>query len=200
MLAASCACWSAHSLFANSEYVGRMALKPLDILVALKLQGVGAQPLTYAQLANSLELSVAEAHAACKRLIQARLAEVNVEGRSVPSMKTKALEEFIVFGLKYVFYPERGEMTRGMPTAHAALPLKRLLVPNDEPVPVWPDAEGTVRGYSFEPLYRTVPSVARHDPALYELLALIDAVRDGRARERELARVALHCLSAPWRQ
>ena len=30
------------------------------------------------------------------------------------------------------------------------------------------------------------PKAARKDPALYELLALIDAVRDGRVRERQL--------------
>jgi hypothetical protein len=32
-----------------------------------------------------------------------------------------------------------------------------------------------------------VPKAVAHDDALYELLALVDAVRDGRARERELA-------------
>ena len=37
------------------------------------------------------------------------------------------------------------------------------------------------------PLYRTVPAAALRDPILYELLALVDALRDGRARERQLA-------------
>ena len=90
-------------------------------------------------------------------------------------------------GLKYAFYPERGERTRGVPTAHAAQPLKRLLAPP----PVWPDPNGTTRGYAFEPLYRTVPSIAKRDKNLYELLALIDAIRDGRARERQMACKAL---------
>jgi hypothetical protein len=180
-----------HSLFANSEYTDFMPLKPQDILIALKLHQPRDDTPTYAQLASELEMSAAEVHAATKRLIQARLAEPSLEPRSLPSIKVKALEEFIVHGLKYAFYAERGELTRGVPTAHAAQPLKRLLQPTDEPPPVWPDPNGKTRGYAFEPLYRSVPSIAKRDPELYELLALIDAIRDGRARERELAKRAL---------
>ena len=39
----------------------------------------------------------------------------------------------------------------------------------------------------LEPLYKSVPHAALRDPALYELLALVDAIRDGRAREGNLA-------------
>ena len=56
---------------------------------------------------------------------------------------------------------------------------------------VWADPEGKVRGEALEPLYPSVPRAARADEALYELLALVDAVRAGRARERELAVAAL---------
>jgi hypothetical protein len=73
-----------------------------------------------------------------------------------------------------------------MPTAHAAPPLEGQIIEGDLP-PVWPDAEGKVRGVTFEPLHKAAPKAARKDPALYELLALIDAVRDGRVRERQLA-------------
>ena len=82
---------------------------------------------------------------------------------------------------------ERGGLTRGMPTAHAAPPLRDQLAASDAPAPVWPDPEGTVRGEEFAPLYRSVPQAARADERLYELLALVDALRGGRARERELA-------------
>ncbi len=44
-----------------------------------------------------------------------------------------------------------------------------------------------MRGYEYSPLYRSVPKAVSRDNALYELLALVDAIRDGRARERELA-------------
>lgn len=98
-----------------------------------------------------------------------------------------ALLEFLVHGVKYAFPPKRGALTRGMPTGYAAPPLNKVIVGSSEPPPVWPFAEGTVRGEEFEPLYPSVPRAAARDSRLYELLALVDAVRDGRARERNLA-------------
>jgi len=41
------------------------------------------------------------------------------------------------------------------------------------------------------PLYPSVPEAANKDEKLYELLALADALRVGRAREKELAIVEL---------
>ncbi|MCC7172374.1 MAG: hypothetical protein IT459_18150 [Planctomycetes bacterium] len=74
-----------------------------------------------------------------------------------------------------------------MLTAHAAAPLRDLIDAGTDPPPVWPDPEGTDRGEALEPLYRSVPAVARRDPKLYEILCLVDAIRAGRARERALA-------------
>jgi hypothetical protein len=74
-----------------------------------------------------------------------------------------------------------------MPTAHAAPPLSGLIHAGLDPIPVWPDAEGEARGETFKPLYRNAPAAARADPALYECLSLFDALRGGRARERNLA-------------
>lgn len=37
------------------------------------------------------------------------------------------------------------------------------------------------------PLYEGAPGLVSRSPALYELLALVDAVRVGRARERRIA-------------
>ncbi len=59
--------------------------------------------------------------------------------------------------------------------------------PSEQIPPVWPDPQGTVQGAAVEPLYRSVPGAARRDPGLYDLLALVDALRIGRARERNLA-------------
>jgi hypothetical protein len=73
-----------------------------------------------------------------------------------------------------------------MPTAHAAPPLVAL-ISADGPAPVWPDPEGTARGESLQPLHPSVPRAAREQPLLYELLALVDALRISRARERKLA-------------
>lgn len=47
--------------------------------------------------------------------------------------------------------------------------------------------DGQVQGVAVKPLYPSVPHAARRDAALYDLLALVDALRLGRARERAMA-------------
>jgi hypothetical protein len=78
-------------------------------------------------------------------------------------------------------------MTRGIATSYAAAPLNQFIARGEEPIPVWPFAEGKQRGVELAPLYPTVPFAALRDPALYELLAITDALREGRARERKIA-------------
>ncbi|HEV3147196.1 MAG TPA: hypothetical protein VGZ24_00970, partial [Chthoniobacterales bacterium] len=70
---------------------------------------------------------------------------------------------------------------------YAAEPLKSEIAVSSDLPPVWPWQDGNTRGVGLEPLYKNVPRAALHDPALYQLLALVDAIRDGRARERNLA-------------
>ena len=162
-----------------------MILKPQDVVIVLKLVALGRQPWTYQRLAGELSISPSEAHAGLKRAVAARLVSDVSAGQGRPILP--ALEEFLVHGVRYAYPAEHGRLTRGMPTGYAAPPLNRTIVPSSDPPPVWPCAEGTVRGYSFSPLYRTVPIAASRDPLLYEMLALVDALRDGRARERSLA-------------
>lgn len=161
-----------------------MILKPQDVVVLLKLVAMGRQPWTYASLANALQLSASQMHSAVKRLVKARLAVK--KGREINPQLRNA-EEFLTHGVQYVFVPEHGAVTRGIPTGYAAPPLEKSFQISDELPPVWPDPEGQVRGIFFSPLYKNVPDAARRDPALYELLALVDAIRDGRARERSMA-------------
>jgi len=47
------------------------------------------------------------------------------------------------------------------------------------------------RGATIEPLYAAAPATAKGNPAFYDLLTLVDALRVGRARERQRARVLL---------
>jgi hypothetical protein len=97
------------------------------------------------------------------------------------------LKEFLIYGARYVFPVEHGGPTRGTVTAEAAAPLVKHFPELFALPPVWPDPKGAVRGLAFSPLYKSVPEAARRDPKLHELLALVDAIRDGRAREREIA-------------
>jgi len=159
-------------------------LKPQDILVVLKLVALGQRPWSYAWLAVNLGMSPSQLHSAVRRALAAQLA---VKKEDVITPHIRNLEEFLVHGLRYVFVAEIGRLTRGIPTAYAAPPLDKHFPESAEPPPVWPDPEGTVRGLAFSPLYKLAPQAARSDPALYELLALVDAIRGGRARERDLA-------------
>lgn len=170
-----------YSQFANEELA--VILKPQDVLFLLKLVAIGQRPWTFSQLAIELGMSASEVHAAARRALAARLAVK--EGNAI-KVNRRNLEEFLLHGIQYVFVPDRKELSRGMPTAYAAPPLDQLLGVAEFP-PVWPDAEGEVRGESFSPLYKSAPTAARNDPGLYRLLALVDAIRGGQAQERELA-------------
>lgn len=158
------------------------ALLPQDVLVLVKLVSYGGRRPPMAEMAADLGLSPSQVHASLKRLERSRLvAPVTNE----PQLR--AVEEFLLHGVKYSFPALRGEATRGTPTGYAAPPLSAAIAAGMDLPPVWPNAEGAVRGLTLEPLHKAAPKAARRDPLLYELLALIDALRDGRARERQLA-------------
>ena len=165
-----------------------MGLAPQDVLVLLKLVALGPRHWSYNELAIELGISPSQAHAAIKRTLAARLA-VRRDGRITP--QTSNLKEFLVHGLKYLCVPERGELTRGIPTAHGAPPLAEKLIESNGVVPVWPHPQGSVRGETFSPIFRSAPDAAMRDGELYELLALVDAIRGGRTRERALAALEL---------
>lgn len=156
-------------------------LKPQDIVVALKLC-LCSSPPTYALLGKTVGLSASEAHAAVQRLIDSQLPDP--EGKTVHREK---LKNFIVHGLPVAFPAKAQELTRGLPTAWAAPVMKAANFQSDAPHPVWPDPEGNVQGTAIKPLYKTVVTTAKQDPALYAMLALVDAIRLGRARERHYA-------------
>ena len=165
-----------------------MILKPQDILVLLKLVSMGRVEWSYNQLAIVLAMSPAEVHAAIKRALAARLA---IHGDENILVNIGNLKEFLIHGLKYVFVPDYGEMSRGIPTGYAAPPFNKKIAGGEEPPPVWPDAEGGVRGMSFSPLYKSVPKAVRKDHRLYELLVIVDVLRSGKAREQKMAINAL---------
>lgn len=159
-----------------------MILKPQDIVILLKLVIKGDEKWSYSSLSDELFISASEIHAGIQRAVAARLMDIQ---RRKPIKKS--LEEFLIRGLKYVYPPQRGSLTRGIPTSYAAPPLKDFIINSNDPPPVWPDPDGEIRGYELSPLYKSVPKAASKDKRLYELLTLVDAIRDGSARERELA-------------
>ncbi len=170
---------------AHAKSNPQVVLRPQDLVVLLRLALERTPAPTYAALAAELGMTASEVHGAVERAVVARLAHKDAGGKA--TVIFAALRLFIQHGACYCFPVTRGSLTRGMPTGYAAPPLNNLIVPGGDPVPVWPHKDGTVRGIALYPLYPSVPEAAGRNPALYELLALFDAVRGGSARERALA-------------
>ena len=183
-----------------------MALLPQDIVVALKLvaKGDASRRWTYAELSEELSSSPSQVFRSVRRAETAHL----LSAPQVPTMRPldgapvgesgvflfpikNNLREFLIHGVKYAFPVERGGPTRGVPTAEAAAPLIAHFGSGFAMPPVWPYPAGSTRGLAFSPLSKNAPEAALRDPKLYELLTLVDAIREGRAREREFAIRAL---------
>lgn len=150
-------------------------------MTLLKIVSLGEVPWTQLQLAEGLKLSPAEVSNVFDRCVEAGF--IN---QSKDRINKQALKEFLVHGLKYTFPPKIGAKTRGIATAHSASPIKEHIHEGEDNF-VWPYYKGTKRGLQIEPLYKTVPEVASNDPALYELLVIVDTLRVGRVREIEIA-------------
>lgn len=159
-------------------------LRGQDIVVLVRLLGI-QPPVTIQQIADSLGMDVASVHRSLKRLEEVQL--VLADRRAA----TPQAEEFLSHGLRYVFPARFKGESRGVATAWAAAPLEERFARSDSPPPVWPHPEGSRRGVALEPLHPSVPGAALRDAALYERLALVDALRLGDARVRREARDAL---------
>lgn len=109
---------------------------------------------------------------------------------------SRNLAEFAVHGAKYAFSAERLPVSVGVPTSHIAPAFAGVFAPGSDDW-VWPHPNGSVRGQGLEPLHPSVPFAAMQDAKLYEMLALFDALRVGRARERGMALKRLPLLIYP---
>lgn len=155
-----------------------VSLRPHDVCVALQ---IALQPeFTFRSLAQDVGLSVGECHNAAGRLEKARLYLPHRR-----SINREALSRFLQDGVPYAFPGLLGAETRGVPTAHSGPALRDRFV-EDQPI-VWPWDEGRARGSALAPLCKSAPALKTSNPQLYDLLTLVDALRIGRARERQTA-------------
>lgn len=160
--------------------VQQQIISPQDIVILLKIITYEDKPWSQLVLAEELFISQSEVSKSLMRSKNATL--LDYTGKKV---MRAALLEFLQYGIKYVFPQQPGAMVRGVPTAHSAPPLNTVFQSQEQYV--WPSGTGNVRGQSVLPLYPSVVQAVKHDTKLYELLALVDAIRVGRAREKELA-------------
>lgn len=156
-------------------------MRPQDIMVLLKMVDYGNQEWQNVDLAKSLDLSQAEVSNVLERCRIARL--VNDNKRRV---NTVSLLEFLQHGLPFVFPAITSAPKRGVLTGVSSEPMASLIV-SDKDKFVWPFPKGNARGISVSPLYSTVPEVSQRDPGMHELLSLVDCLRMGKVREKEIA-------------
>jgi hypothetical protein len=161
-------------------------MRPQDVVLLLKLTLPKSNLLQGKDLAVSLHLSAAEVSESLKRCQYSRLLAGSSQARRV---NLRALLDFLLNGLPYVFPIHPGAQARGMVTGPSARPLVATF--GVEPAYVWPCSDGEVWGAAVEPLYHGAIAAARTDTQLYELLALTDALRLGRPRERKMASTLL---------
>lgn len=130
-------------------------------------------------------ICASETHASVKQAVVSGLAVAPARGEWSPVRPN--LLEFVLHGVRYIWPATAGPIKRGVPTAFGAEPLASQLTVVPGEAPVWAHPAGQAKGPTLSPIYRTAPQAALADPALHRLLALLDALRTGRARERSLA-------------
>jgi hypothetical protein len=160
----------------NKQY----GMRPQDILVLLKILSLDDPEFKLIDLSQTLGVSLSEVSDSIGRSVFAQLI--------APDRKTpmrKAIYELLVHGVPYVFPAHPGALAVGMPTAHSAPSLSDTFG-NLDPV-VWPTSEGNSKGQEISPFHPNQAEAAGKDEDLYELLALTDALRIGRAREKKIA-------------
>lgn len=162
-------------------------LKPQDCIILIKLLAHPEPNWSQRQLAKTLGISLSEINSGIKRLVEAGLLRKNAQGKLFPNID--AAQEFLISGIKFFFPAKLGEYTRGIPTSIAAPIFHDKIALGNDPIPVWPDIKGEKRGVALEPLYPSIVKSMREnpDPLFYEILVLIDAIRSGRPRERNIA-------------
>ncbi len=156
-------------------------MRPQDIVVLLKIIATNNIQWRNLDIAYALKISPSEISEVLNRCKIAKL--INKEKREV---HLNALTEFLIYGIKYVFPAEPGAIAKGIPTAHSAPPVKDKIISGTESY-VWPTPKGNSRGQTIDPLYKTIPEAAMDDQKFYELIALVDTIRIGKAREVQIA-------------
>ncbi|OAD90274.1 hypothetical protein A7A78_06925 [Aequorivita soesokkakensis] len=165
--------------------ISKNNLKPQDVVILLKIIALGSELWYHHTLAEDLGISQSEVSQSLNRSKYAGLID-----NAKKKVNKLAFIDFLLHGVAYVFPQQPGALVRGVLTAHSAAPLNQIIISNDKYV--WPYAKGNERGQAIEPLYNTVVEASIRDKELYELLTMVDAIRVGRTREKEIAKNELH--------
>jgi predicted transcriptional regulator len=155
-------------------------MRPQDVVILLKIVAKGNESWYMKDLSQELDISASEVSESLNRSSIAGLVTADKK-----VIQKRALLEFLIHGMKYVYPRQPGNVVRGMPTAHSAPPLSNQIKASEQYV--WPWAKGRERGQKIDPLHPSVPEACSRDGELYELLSLVDALCVGRRREQNIA-------------
>lgn len=182
-------------------------MRPQDVLILMyilaknKIEGVWSRSINHQEISgdenklNKMNISTPN-NKVISRELEISESEVSeslyrseysglIEDAKLKKINRKALADFVLYGLKYVFPVHPGAMGRGIPTAHSAQPLKEKIVSDENYI--WEHPNGTIRGQIIKPLFSSVPFVVENSQNLYELMSLIDGIRTGSPRIVSLA-------------
>ena len=162
------------------------SLRPLDVGALLHLHLHPGD--SYGAMAEALGAGKSSVHASVGRLVRSGLA--SEVGRLGVRAALGPAREFLQFGVPYAFPADTVPKARGIPTGFSAPALRRD-GPAADVLLVWPSRLGDSVGVGVHPLVPAAPDISFRDPSLYRLLALVDALRMGDAREREIARALI---------
>jgi DNA-binding transcriptional ArsR family regulator len=160
--------------------------------LSLKLN-LELDPYSVRGLSSATGISKSEVSNALGRCYANGLAKPR-RGGGGPVVNRRGLEEFLSYGIRFVFPAQTVGLALGIPTGLTAPIFQGILRSGGEHSPVWPDPHGDTLGLAVEPLYKTVTTAIRNDETLYKLLAIVDSLRLGQPRERKLAVAQLHEL------
>jgi hypothetical protein len=154
-------------------------IKSQDVLLLCKLI-VTESPLKQKDLSASLGIHQSEVSTGFDRLIKSNLIDPHTK-----KPNKMAAFEFLESSVKYFFPAEVTEYALGIPTSIYVKPLSGMFIEKGVPY-VWPSADGKTKGLGIKPIHDSAPMAAVHDPKLYALLAVLDAIRSfktGRVNE-----------------
>lgn len=155
-------------------------MRPQDIVILLKILLIENDSWQYRDLSASLLISVSEIAESLNRSHLAGLIDVTKK-----KVHRLSIMEFIKYGLHYVFPQSPGAIVTGIATAHSYPFYKNHF--ESEINYVWEHENGDMRGQSIQPLYKGLANAALQEEHLYEMLAGIDMIRVGKAREKKFA-------------
>ncbi|WP_229217051.1 hypothetical protein [Dyadobacter luteus] len=155
-------------------------MRPLDIVILLKIVSLGDSAWQYRDLSAKLCISISEVSESLSRSHIAGLID-----ESKKKVRVHNLMDFIEFGLSYVFPVIPGQIVTGTPTAHSHPVYKSQFTGTEDYV--WRNENGIIRGLSIEPLHKGVANASEVDEVLHLLLSSIDILRVGRSRDKKVA-------------